>query len=97
MCCAYLDIFSVCVWNFKLEGGREKRDFVIKCDYFHVGRSQTSGRCWGDSILLFGDSNYPTFHRNTKKLDHVGLCGHKDGKITPSCSKTIIDHSSAIL
>ena len=72
-------MYSICGWNFKLAGGRDAYDFVLQCDYFDVGRAQKSGRCWGDSLLIFGDAHALMRRKNVKKVDHLGLCGKRDG------------------
>ena len=49
---------------------------MLRCDHFDVGRAQESGRCWGDALIVHGDTNSILRNRkNTRKIDHLSLCG----------------------
>ena len=67
---------SECQWKFKLPENDLDSDFVLRCDHFNVGRAQESGRCWGDALVIYGDSNSVLRNRkHTRKIDHLSLCG----------------------
>ena len=49
---------------------------MLRCDHFDVGRAQESGRCWGDALVIYGDSNSVLRNRkHSRKIDHLSLCG----------------------
>ena len=67
---------SECQWKFKLPENDLDSDFVLRCDHFDVGRAQESGRCWGDALVIYGDSNSVLRNRkHSRKIDHLSLCG----------------------
>ena len=67
---------SQCKWKFRLSEVEARNDFVLRCDHFDVGRAQESGRCWGDALMIYGDTNSVLRNRkNTRKIDHLSLCG----------------------
>ena len=67
---------SECQWKFKLSENDLESDFVLRCDHFDVGRAQESGRCWGDALVIYGDSNSVLRNRkHSRKIDHLSLCG----------------------
>ena len=69
-------VSSECQWKFKLPENDLDNDFVLRCDHFDVGRAQESGRCWGDALVIYGDSNSVLRNRkHSRKIDHLSLCG----------------------
>ena len=63
----YQKLYRECSWHAELPENSGST-IIFRCDIFHVGRGQESGRCWGDSLSIHSPNN-----------DTLTLCGHRDG------------------